>query len=235
MYHGYENGFWTLGRQTLLDPVRWAADGWFSARGGDLSQPIRKPGASAGVKHGAALSSDFATGALGAGWGFYDPGADDAHRVRFEGGALVLRAKGAEPHDSSPLTFIAGDPAYRVEADLEVDGESRAGLLLFYNRRLYCGLAFDDQHLVLHRYGLERSSRKPAGMGRRLRVRIENDRHIVSLRTSVDGKSWTKYFVQMEVSGYHHNVAGDFLSLRPAVYAAGRGEVRIRSVRYEAL
>ena len=41
--------------------------------------------------------------------------------------------------------------------------------------------------------------------------------------------------VQMEVYGYHHNVAGDFLSLRPAVYAAGSGEVRIRSVRYEAL
>jgi hypothetical protein len=31
--------------------------------------------------------------------------------------------------------------------------------------------------------------------------------------------------VQMEVSGYHHNVAYDFLSLRP-LYSAGTGEAR---------
>ena len=26
LYHGYEKGFWTLGRQCLLDPVAWTAD-----------------------------------------------------------------------------------------------------------------------------------------------------------------------------------------------------------------
>jgi hypothetical protein len=39
----------------------------------------------------------------------------------------------------------------------------------------------------------------------------------------------------MEVSGYHHNVGYDFLSLRPAVYAAGTGEVRFRDFKYRAL
>jgi xylan 1,4-beta-xylosidase len=39
----------------------------------------------------------------------------------------------------------------------------------------------------------------------------------------------------MEVSGYHHNVAGEFLSLRPAIYAAGTGEVRFRQFVYRAL
>ena len=43
VYHGYENGFWTLGRQTLLDPIEWTSDGWFRALGGDLSQPLPKP------------------------------------------------------------------------------------------------------------------------------------------------------------------------------------------------
>jgi xylan 1,4-beta-xylosidase len=88
---------------------------------------------------------------------------------------------------------------------------------------------------VMHRYGLERAGAKPAGIHRRLRIRIRNDRHIVTVHHSVDGASWTKYTNQFEVSGYHHNVAGDFLSLRPAIYAAGAGEVRIRSFRYAAL
>ena len=33
VYHGYENGFRTLGRQTLLEPIEWTDDGWFRAKG----------------------------------------------------------------------------------------------------------------------------------------------------------------------------------------------------------
>jgi len=39
----------------------------------------------------------------------------------------------------------------------------------------------------------------------------------------------------MEVSGYHHNVAYDFLSLRPAIYAVGGGEARFSDFIYRGL
>ena len=52
---------------------------------------------------------------------------------------------------------------------------------------------------------------------------------------SVDGEAWERFDRGMEVSGYHHNVAYDFLSLRPALYAAGSGEVRFRQFKYRAL
>ena len=55
-YHGYENGYWTLGRQMLLDPVRWTADGWPQMTGGDLSRPLAKPTGGQAVPHGLALS-----------------------------------------------------------------------------------------------------------------------------------------------------------------------------------
>jgi len=55
VYHGYENGYWTLGRQTLLDPIEWTDDNWFRARGGDLSGPIKKPRNEAIAQHGRAL------------------------------------------------------------------------------------------------------------------------------------------------------------------------------------
>jgi xylan 1,4-beta-xylosidase len=147
----------------------------------------------------------------------------------------LVHGERRRPRDSSPICFIAGDVAYEVEADLEIDAQARAGLLLFYSRRLYCGLGFDNENFVMHRYGLERTGAKPAGVARRLRLRIRNNRHIVTVWHSVDGRTWTKFSNQFEVSGYHHNVAGDFLSLRPAVYAAGQGEVRIRDVRYRSL
>ncbi|HMA51286.1 MAG TPA: family 43 glycosylhydrolase, partial [Magnetospirillaceae bacterium] len=34
VYHGIENSFRTLGRQTLLEPIEWTKDGWFRAKGG---------------------------------------------------------------------------------------------------------------------------------------------------------------------------------------------------------
>ena len=234
--HGYENGYWTLGRQTLLEPVEWSADGWPVPRGGDLSKPLRKPRELGPQPQPPALSDDFSGDRLGLQWGFYDPGPDEATRLRRESGRLHLRGKGGSPSDCSPLTCLAGDQAYRLTVDVTVDERSEGGLLLFYNRRLYAGLGLNARGLVMHRYGLQRAVARPPGMARAMRVRLTNDRNIVTLHTSVDGgASWQKFDVQMEVSGYHHNVAYDFLSLRPGLYAAGEGEVAFADFRYEAL
>jgi xylan 1,4-beta-xylosidase len=71
---------------------------------------------------------------------------------------------------------------------------------------------------------------------RRLRrFRVRNDRHIVTFFHGNDGTSWTKFEAQVEVSGYHHNVAGDFLSLRPALYCAAAGEAAFSQLEYRAL
>ncbi|MDB6161681.1 MAG: xylan 1,4-beta-xylosidase [Gammaproteobacteria bacterium] len=72
-------------------------------------------------------------------------------RVRIADNTLFLASKGTEPRDSSPISFIAGETAYEVEADLEIDEHARGGLLLFYSRRLYCGLGFDNENFVLQR------------------------------------------------------------------------------------
>jgi beta-xylosidase len=235
VYHGYENGFWTLGRQTLLDPAHFTADGWLIADGKDLSRPLRKPRSGAATPHGAPLSDDFTAPNLRPQWTFYDPGPDEARRVRHESGRLVLEGKGTQPRDASPLTFVAGDLAYQFEVAIDVRGDAQAGVLLFYNRRLYCGLGFDAQRFTMHRYGLERTRAKPEGSGRRLWLRITNDHHIVTLQHSTDGIAWTRFDVQMEVSGYHHNVAGDFLSLRPAIYVAGTGAAAFSQLNFRAL
>ena len=191
--------------------------------------------------HGAPLSDSFAGDVLGAQWSFYDPGPDEARRLRFTGNALVIKGKGGQPRDCSPLTFLAGELAYQFEVDVEVSGDAHAGVLLFYNRRLYCGLGFDARRFTMHRYGLERTRARTVAAGaesapRKLRLRVTNDRHIVSFHWSDDSsRTWNKYDVQMEVSGYHHNVAGDFLSLRPGIYVAGEGEARFADLRFRAL
>jgi xylan 1,4-beta-xylosidase len=235
VYHGYENGYLTLGRQALLDPIEWTADGWFRMTGGDLSRPLAKPRGGRPGPHGQALSDDFASLALGTRWSFFRPAPDEAARVRVSDGALHLAARGTAPSSSSPLLLTAGDHAYRFECEVGIDPGTTAGLLLFYDDRLYCGLGFDEQRFVTHQYGAERG--RPANPhGRRLRMRVTNDRHIVSFHTSGDGgATWRRFDRGMEVSGYHHNVRGGFLMLRPGLYAAGAGEARFRDFRFAAL
>ncbi|MGQ0588939.1 MAG: family 43 glycosylhydrolase [Sphingosinicella sp.] len=244
IYHGYENGYWTLGRQALLEPIEWTVDGWVRPLGGDLSRPLAKPLNLPDQRHGMQLSDDFSENRFGIQWAFYDPAPDEMARVRHAGSTLHLRAKGTTPGDCAPITCICGDQSYRIEAAVEVDPGAEAGLLLFYNRRLYAGLGFGDNGLVMHRYGLQRArgaipgqrEAGAAGPVRALRIRLTNERNILTIHTSADGgASWRKFDVQMEVSGYHHNVAYDFLSLRPALYAAGRGEARFRDFRYTAM
>ncbi len=233
--HGYEKDFWTLGRQCLLEPVTWREDGWFEVSGGDLSTPIKKPTERGALQHGMPLSDTFTGDALGMQWAFYQPGRDEEKRVAVGNGKLELLAKGSTPADSSPLTFICGDRSYSTEVTIEREEGATAGLLLYYNSRLYCGLGFDDAGLIMHRYGQERRRRDIDPGTKKLFLRVKNREHIATFYFSLDGKLWRKFDVQMEVSGYHHNVAYDFLSLRPGIYSAGKGKSVFRNLVYRGL
>ncbi|WP_229483204.1 family 43 glycosylhydrolase [Massilia horti] len=233
VYHGYENGFWTLGRQTLLAPVTWTADGWLEFGGGDLSQPISKPrGGKAGV-HGMALSDDFSTDKYGLQWQFFNPSPGELDRILRKDRVLHLKASGTTPSDSSPLLFVAPDQDYEITCEIEIDPQSRGGLLLFYDDRLYCGVGVNADRFTTYQYGKEHGG-APNLHGSRVFVRLRNRQHIVSIHTSTDGKAWSRYPRGMEVSGYHHNVRGGFLALKPGLFAAGKGEVRFRNFRYQA-
>jgi len=234
VYHAYENGFYTLGRQTLLEPIEWTDDGWFRVTGADAALPMRIPTGGTAVAHGQPLSDDFSRDRMGVLWGFYKGTDSDRHRYTHDNNSLVLQAKGTGPADSSPLSLVTGDHAYEVSVEIERDAGTSAGLLLFYSSRLYAGLGFSDTNTLMHSYGLDRPQARLPGVERRLFIRIRNARHIVTLHYSVDGQTWTKYDRVMEVSGYHHNTAYEFLSLRPAIYAAGKGNVRFRSFTYRA-
>jgi len=234
VYHAYEKGFLTLGRQTLLAPIEWTSDGWFRATVSEESRPIAMPAPSAGP-HGMVFSDDFSTNRMGTQWGFYKGSASDRQRFRYEDNTLVLKARGTGPADASPLSFVTGDHAYEIGVEIDADEGATAGLLLFYSSRLYAGLGFSAKNFFMHSYGLDRPQGKPGGVGRHLFIRIRNDRHIVTMQYSVDGRTWRRYDRGMELSGYHHNVAYEFLSLRPAIYAAGTGEVRFRNFTYRAL
>jgi xylan 1,4-beta-xylosidase len=236
LYHGYEQGYRTLGRQSLLEPMVWTADGWPLARGGDAAQAMRKPVPNrAAEANGQALSDDFRKDRLGTWLAFYQPKGEYLKRARFEAGGMALAGQGEGPGDSSPLAMINGDHSYEVTVEFEVKGGAQGGLLLFYNSGLYCGIGHDGTRLRNYKLGKELTyAPRPAIGSRRVWMRVENMENVATFFWSEDGTTWSKAN-SYEVAGYNHNVGDGFLSLRAAVYASGSGEVVFRGIQYRGL
>lgn len=236
VYHGYENGYRTLGRQTLLEPIEWTPDGWFKAVGGDLSGPMPKPKGGKPSQAGKALSDDFSTDRFGIQWAFHDPKPDEMSRVTRANHSLTLTGRGTSPIDSSPLTCSVPDRAYEVEVTLELEGDVHAGILLFYNPKAFVGLGFDGKETRTWQYAEDQGWNRQKIDATQVRVRLTNDKNVITYHYSRDnGQNWIRHPTRMEVSGMHHNVFGGFLSLKVGIYCAGQGQVRLTDFTYKAI
>jgi len=235
IYHAYENGFRTLGRQTILEPIEWTSDGWFRARGGTLDKPLRKPKGGRASPAGQALSDDFSSNRFGIQWSFFAPGPDEMRRASYDGKGLVIQAKGSSPADCSPLTSIVGDRDYEVSVVLDIAEGAQGGLLLYYSQRGYCGIGFSPTQMFTYHCSEEQSWMREKLAARTIHIRLANRANIVTFHYSSDGVAWTRHPWQMEVSGFHHNVFGGFMSLKVGIYSAGSGDVRARQFTYRGL
>ena len=237
IYHGYENDYRSLGRQTLLDPVEWTEDGWPVAVGGDLSEPLPKPyPASVGV-HGKPLSDDFSVSRMGTQWYFYKSTNADAERVTF-GDGLRLRAKGTDVVSSAPLNCLIGDRDYDMQVSIELEGKVEAGFLLFFDYKLYSGLGYTiADGLATYRNGENLFWWKMDKLsGSHIDIRITRIDHTMSMYYRPHGTTeWTRHSLRFDVQGHDTNVTKELASLRPGLYAAGEGYATFRNFRYQAL
>jgi xylan 1,4-beta-xylosidase len=237
VYHGYENGLRTLGRQTLLDPIEWTADGWFRAKGGDLSQPLRKPAGGEAVVPGMPLSDDFSRDRFGLQWSFHQASAsNEAARASYQPGGLRIAAAGSSPADSAPLTCTVGDRAYEAEVSIELEDGAEGGLLLFYNHKAFVGTGFDGKAVKVFAQSEEQSWMRAPVTASRMRLKVTNDHDIATFRYSEDdGRTWKLIDLRMDVSGYNQNTFGGFLALKVGIYSSGKGAIRVSDFRYRAL
>ncbi len=232
VFHGYEKGYHTLGRQVLLLPLEWTKDGWLRvprglAAGGTLPAP---PGDV--VKGVMPTSDDFTAKKLGPQWQFW--GEDQGGRAAVGDGELRLRATGSSPTDSAPLGIMARDEGYAIEADVEVSGGAQGGLVLFYDPRTYVGIALRRGELWVGERGRLNRATSVEGL-KRARLRIVNDHQDVDLLVSRDGGPWEKLGASLNVEGYQHNTFGGFRDLRPGLFASGTGEATFRNFVYTRL
>jgi xylan 1,4-beta-xylosidase len=233
VYHAYRNDARNLGRSTLLEPVEWTADGWLKSKAGkDPAGPIAAPKLPSAPLPPMELSDNFAGPNLGIQWGFWD--GYDPSRVQLKDNSLILKAKGTSPEDSNPMAINAGDLAYEVTVDVEVEGKAQAGLLLFYNPTAYAGMGVGDEALWQGAMGKLKKTRI-AAPGNKMTLRIIFDHNDVEFLQDQTEKSLEKFANSEDLEGYNHTTFGGYYSLRPALYSSGDGQAIFRNFRYRKL
>ncbi len=228
--HAYEAGYRTLGRQLLLLPIEWTADGWFRIPEGvtaDAAIPMPIPGTS--QQPLLDPSDDFTTAELGLQWGFWHE--FDPARFSTGNGALALAARGNSLADASALTTPVGGHSYTVEVDCEISPGCSSGLLLFYDPAHATGILIDAEGIGARIANGYVPSRQHKGTARAT-LRVVNDRQEIDFYYRLPGETWRKTEESTEIAGMNHNVLGGFLDVRPAVFAAGQGQAIFRNFHY---
>lgn len=229
VYHGYENDYRTLGRQMLLEPMKWMADDWPVALGGDLSHPLKKP-----ISHRAPVANGPAkptSDPFGSRLAVYRPKSDYLSSVLIDGSVIKMTTTGTTVKEATPLVLNVGEHSYTVTVEMELDQGAVGGLMLFYNKRAFCGLSISEKIVQIFKDGRPSRAGGGASPGRKSYLRVINDRNVASFYLSADGSTWRRV-VSYDVAGYNQNIFDHFLSLRPAVFAAGSQGVHYRDLTY---
>lgn len=232
VFHGYENGYYNMGRQTLLQPIEWTKDGWFKMKDGIKTEDTIPKPAGKNINNTFSLSDTFTGKELNSQWQFFDE--FDAKRFSFSPKGIKIKGKGTSIGQSSPLLCTPSDHSYTADVEVEIEGDASAGLVLFYDTKLHTGIAFDKENIMailrVWQFPTEKGINK-----KHLFLRLEKKEQVVNMFYSFDGKDWLKIENSAEVSSFNHNVLSGFMSLKIGLSAVGGGFVTFKNFNYNPL
>lgn len=232
LFHGYENGHYNMGRQTLLQPVEWTKDGWFKTPDGiKTDKPIKMPKE---TPSGTAfsLNDDFSGNLLKPHWKFF--GEYDTTRFDVADNSLVIKGKGNSVGNCSPLLCVPSHHSYTAEVELFIEGNAIGGLVLFYNNNFNSGILADSENVLANLRGWQFVTESKA-FKNHVFLKLKNINNTVDMFYSTDGVKWNKISNSIEVSALHHNVLSGFMSLRIGLCSIGSGSVKFKNFRYQPI
>ncbi len=233
VFHGYENGFYNMGRQTMLIPVEWTEDGWYKIPDDiEIDNPIKLPELINKNEKSFELSDKFDGTSLKPHWKFFKD--FDENRFKLEDNSIVINGKGNSVADCSPMLCIPSNHAYTAQIEIEIEGDAIGGIVLFYNEGAYSGILADKENVLANLRGWQFPTEKNV-INRHVYLQLKNINNTVDMYYSLDGNNWIKIENSFESSAYHHNVLSGFMSLRIGLCSMGEGKVRFKNFEYKPI
>ncbi|MBW2998078.1 hypothetical protein KY321_00940, partial [Candidatus Woesearchaeota archaeon] len=123
---------------------------------------------------------------------------------------------------------------YEVEIELNLEGDIKAGLLLFYRDHAYIGIQLDGENA--ERIGSHIAFQSPRVSGKEIKfLKLRVYDYDLTMLTSEDGVNWNTYPNSSNVESFQHNILGKFSSLKPALYWRGKGSVKFDNFVFKPL
>jgi xylan 1,4-beta-xylosidase len=233
LYHAYRksDAAFHIGREALLDEVKWEANGWPSINDGrGPSATAARPSASGVVLSQDYFFDDFDAPALAASWQWPQWSVPAITIETERGGRLGLSASDGKAKDALAALITQRAPGgnYTATTGVNLAGQAReasAGLSAYGDRENALGIAVGGGEIKVWRM---------ESKGRRTLATAKTGAQSVSLRMtategaryrfaySVDGKTWTP--LGDEVDGAHLGSVRIALNAGGAAGAAGKFE-----------
>lgn len=229
LYHGYLKDYYTLGRSSLMEPIEWTSDGWFVVPDGIQTDRPIPISANTGSKIPIDLSDNFKSDQLNLQWSIwkkYNP-----ERIQIENETLSFKSEGTDPGNSPPLLTVPLDTSYEIQVHYELVGNSKGGLILFYDENIYAGLVTDGERFTVYRRG-QPLNQGPNKLARSGYLKIRNEEQKLTFHYSSDGENWSKIQRSFVTESYNHTVLGGFLSLKIGLASIGEGSVDFKEFIY---
>lgn len=225
VYHGYAKNAHTLGRQTLIDPIKWTEDGWYVLD--ETREPLKADPEFQGIE----LSDDFSGDELGlqwTTWGKYNPADFD-----LKDGSLSVQGKGSSPADGRLLLITVPDRHYGVQVEVDLEKGGSGGLVLFYRESVFAGITADKNEFTLFDNANDKRTFKNT-FGKKFSLKIINQKDQCTIQVSKDGSTWETVKERLDVSGMHHNNYSSFYALRAGLVATGDSKIKFDNFNYTA-
>ncbi len=232
VFHGYEKEHYNMGRQTLLLPVEWTSDGWFKIPENINPEKSIQKDVINKVEPDFSLNDNFDGKILKPHWKFF--GGFELSRFQLNNNSITIDGKGNSVSECSPMLCIPSDHSYTAQVEIEIESDAIGGLVLYYNEHAYSGILADNKNILTNIKGWQFETEKNV-INKHVFLRIKNVNNIIDMYYSVDSENWIKIENSLEVSGFHHNVIGGFMSMRIGLCSIGEGKVTFRNFKYDGV
>lgn len=220
IYHARLNNYEGLGRQVLLMPVAWTADGWPVIKNNIQSHELIPMPAGENIGHGLPLSDDFQSDVPGMQWIIPDKNKSD---IQFGNGKLTIQVKGTSRQDWNSLSVRAVNKSYEVTVEVFVaDSATQAGIEVGNSGIETNGLTAYFSEGPTWRI---RDVNEPLKNQGRVFMKIKNLRKDLSFYYSDDGKNWINFGKGLRIADSYNIV----------LFGKGKGEVSFANFRYQGL
>lgn len=222
VFHGYENNYRPLGRQTLMLPISWSDDGWpinLSDQSSDgFYEFTPKPNWHSKVM---TLSDSFNTH-IGMQWRILE----GTNAFAISNQKLKVEAKGTTIESAAKMACMPLNHSYEVTVQVDLRHGSEGGMLLYVNPNMKAGFGIRNDTVVV--WSPSKARHNILVKSKNITLKLRNIRNDIALFYKEDGESiWEKIDLGMEISAFNSSPI--------TLYALGEGNISFDNFTYLGL